>query len=279
MKGKRRQSGITLIEMTVVIVIVATLVSLSLPSIRTLFSSVAGSGSAKALINASMATARAIAAKEQRYAGIRFQEDLEGNQYMIFIVNEEPGKMGNLTVGYRVVDGSKPLKLPDNVGVMDLMVGYVSLVQAHLDDMVLVNMIQSTDLINHAYPGQSVLINQNKNIIDTTCFSIIFSPSGRMVKNKVRTRNRDGKSKPVNINDSDGDVFNSPVNIEEANIGMFIQDDYSTLGFYEEFSRDNFVIYDKTEFANIITASERYTYLTGLDVIHINPYTGTMITD
>ena len=120
MKVKSRQYGITLTEMTVVIAVIALLVSLGLPAVRMLFDSFESQSGGRSVISAAMAAARAIAAKEQRCAGIRFQQDSAGNQYMIFIVHdfEETG----LNPGFRAVEGLKPIMLPENLGVMDLMV-------------------------------------------------------------------------------------------------------------------------------------------------------------
>ena len=124
MKTNSRQRGLTLMEMTVVILIVALLTSLSLPAIRTFFSSMAMSDGAKGMISAALASARAIAAKEQRYAGVRFQTayrpdgPLNAPQYMIFVVHDFDNT--GLAPGFRAVEGIKPIKLPENVGVMDL---------------------------------------------------------------------------------------------------------------------------------------------------------------
>ena len=127
MKTKTRQSGLTLIETTVVIAIVATLTVLSAPAIRSFLNSMTTSpGGTRALINAALSSARATAAKEQRYAGLRFQKayhpkgPLEADQYMVFIIYEEPLKMRNITNGFRAVEGMNPIKLPATIGVMDL---------------------------------------------------------------------------------------------------------------------------------------------------------------
>jgi len=203
MKTKSKQSGLTLMEMTVVIVVVALLTTLSLPAIRTFFNSLATSGGTRSLISAALASARAIAAKEQRYAGIRFQEDLYGHQYIIFIVHEEPRKMGNLTIGFRAVEGIKPIKLPDSIGVMDLNLG-------------------STDQVIN----DDDYINDPNELRDTTSFSIIFSPSGKMVIHDVQVRNRDGEVDSTgNIDMSNDDIFNKKVQVD-VGVAMFYQDDY-----------------------------------------------------
>jgi prepilin-type N-terminal cleavage/methylation domain-containing protein len=263
-----RSSGLTLTEMIVVVSIVAVLTVLGVPAIRAFISSLESGSSAKAMISASLASARAIAAKEQRYAGVRFQnkyqQDGKGCQYMIFIVHDQPNtKLAN---GFRAVEGLEPIKLPDSVGVMDLELG-------------------STD------PDQIVngndKIDEDWEVADTTTFSIIFSPSGKLVIHEVRVRNRDGETATSGSLSND-DIFNRISQIE-AGIGMFLQDDYypgytgtptPNFGLGPEPSRNSFIIYDKTVFEKLAPDSRYDDYLKELaakEVIYINPYTGTMI--
>ena len=109
--------------MTVVIAAVALLVGIALPGIRAMLHSFESSGGAESMISAALASARAIAAKERRYAGVRFQKvyhpegPLKATQYMILIVHDFD-KTG-LESGFRAVEGIEPMKLPDSVGVMD----------------------------------------------------------------------------------------------------------------------------------------------------------------
>ena len=270
-------------EMTVVVAAVAMFVALGLPAIHALINSFQTEAGTRAMIGAALSSARALAAKEQRYAGIRFQKaynlanPLKAPQYMVFIVHEEPRKMDTLTIGFRAADGSEPMKLPDTVGVMDLIVRInhnthrtdaedtedQALARAHLDDR---------DLSNLGPDGK------NMYVIDTTTFSIIFSPSGKLVVHQVRTRNREGHYQPNNAGAkvSLDDIFNSPLNIRNFDIGMFVQDDYAEMGLGAEFSRNSFVIYDAVQFAQMSPA-EKYDYLYGLERIYINPYTGTVI--
>jgi len=248
MKAKSRQSGLTLMEQAVVIAAIALLVAFGLPAVRTFFRSIEARGGARAMISASLASARAIAAKEQHYAGIRFQnryeEDGHGCQYMIFIVHD-PDKT-NLANGFRAVKGLQPIKLPDSVGVMEVVNGDSE-------------------------------INEDDEFTDKTTFSIIFSPSGKLVIHYVRVRNRDGKYRPMNPNESVDDIFNSPENISNYNTGMFVQDDYGSDGFQQELSRNKFRIYDKDIFEKVDEENRYDDYLKDLDIIYINPYTGTMI--
>jgi type II secretory pathway pseudopilin PulG len=164
MRTRSKQSGLTLPEMAVVIATIALLVGFALPAIRSLVNSFETQSGAKTMISAALASGRAIAAREQRYAGVRFQQDSAGNQYMIFIMHEEPGKMGNLTIGFKAVEGVKPIKLPETAIVTDLR--------------------YNPDLLSPA--GDSFIDSDveiaNANVFrDSTSFSVIFSPSGRLV--------------------------------------------------------------------------------------------------
>jgi type II secretory pathway pseudopilin PulG len=265
MRTRTKQFGFTLTEMTLVVATIALLLGLGLPAVRMLIRSFESDSSARGMINAALSNARAIAARDQRYAGVRFQQDSDGNQYMIFI--EHDFEKTGLSPGFRAVEGTKPIKLPENSGAMDLVVrtnhGTSSasaaspldepLTQAYLDD---VNYMR-----------------------DTSTFSIVFSPSGKLVARNVRVRNRDGIYQPDNgapDKASSDSVFNSPINITTLGVGRFVQDDYAELGLGAESSRNRFIIYDKNHFDKLNT-QEKFNYLSKLELIYINPYTGTMI--
>jgi len=286
MKAKSRQSGITLTEMTVVIAVVALLGSLGLPAARMLFNSFESQSGGRAVIGAAMASARAIAAREQRYAGVRFQQDLDGNQYMVFIVHDFDRT--GLVSGFRAVEGVEPIKLPGSVGVMDLMVRIEHNAgdrpaRDTRDELLLLrpNYLDDTNpanLIDYGYrtvTGKNKYF-KNKYVVDASTFSIVFSPSGKMVIHNVRVRNKHGDFQPLNLSESADDIFNSPENIIDNDRGMFIQDDYAELGLGQESSRNKFIIYDKTQFDKL-DGGGRFNYLSGLEFIYINPYTGTMI--
>jgi len=273
MKTKHRQSGRTLVEMAVVIAVIVLLGSFGLPAVRTLLDSFESGVGPKPLISAALASARAIAAREQRYAGIRFQKaydpegPLKATQYMIFIVHDF-GKTG-LEPGFRAVEGLEPIKLPDSVGVMDLR--------------------YRPNLLSPAGDGLIDADGEISNLDilrDTTAFSIVFSPSGKMVIHDVRVRNRDGYvDSAANTDISNDDIFNKKAQVD-AGIGMFYQDDcfgaswspYPNLGLGPEPSRRSFVIYDRREFKRAYEIGQAYSgYLNRLVPIYINPYTGTMI--
>ena len=119
MKTSCKKNGFSLTEMVVVIAIVALLTMLGLPAIHSLQKSFESGSDVKSVIDAALSSARAIAAKEQRYAGIRFELDFHNNQYMIFIIHDpEKTKLSN---GFRAIDNQKPIKLPEDIRIIDLM--------------------------------------------------------------------------------------------------------------------------------------------------------------
>lgn len=267
MRTRAKQSGLTLPEMAVVIATIALLVGFALPAIRALVNSFETQSGAKTMISAALASARAVAAKEQRYAGVRFQQDSAGNQYMVLITHEEPSKMGNLTIGFRAVEGVKPIRLPDTVVVMDLR--------------------YNPGLLNPAGDGvvDSDIEIDNDNVFrDTTSFSIIFSPSGKLVIHNVRVRNRDGRTEGTETPGiSRDDIFNTLTKITSPAdpVGRFIQDDYPAMGLGAESSRNSFVIvYEKDKLQQARKAGAAWSgYLkqTAPDRVYINAYTGTII--
>ena len=136
---------------------------------------------------------------------------------------------------------------------------------------------------NPRYSGDAPIVSDieiaDLNILrDTTAFSIIFSPSGKLVIHDVRVRNRDGE-RDTSPTVSFDDVFNKKVQVDTG-IGMIYQDDYANLGLGMDESRRSFVIFDSQEFRRAYEKGQAYSgYLQRLlpDAIYINPYTGTMI--
>jgi prepilin-type N-terminal cleavage/methylation domain-containing protein len=278
MRIKSEQSGLTLTEMVVVIAAMTILVAFGLPAVRALLHSFESQSGTKSMISATLATARAIAAKEQHYAGIRFQRDLDGNQYMVFIIHDFD-KTG-LSSGFRVVEGVKPIKLPEDSGVTDLIVRVnhgdsATAAEDISDEPIIADYLDDRNPLNLGPDGK------NRNITDISAFSVIFSPAGRLVMREVRIRNRQGIYQPDNgiLNKvSRDDVFNSLVNIQSYKMGMFVQDDYADYGLGAETSRSCFVIYDKMRFDEL-DAQDKFEYLNKQEVIYINPYMGTMISN
>ena len=276
MKKRYKNSGVTLTELAVVIATMALLATVGLPAIRALLRSFESGSGARDMISAALSGARAIAAKEHRYAGIRFQQDMEGNQFMIHIVHD-PEKTG-LSSGFRAVEGLKPMKLPESTRAADLMARVnhspdPAGAQDSQDTLLQASRLDDTNPQNLGPDGKNIYIT------DTSSFSIIFSPSGKLITHEVRIRNRQGIYQPDNTvpaRVSRDDVFNSPENIMNFGIGKFIQDDYAQQGLGAESSRNRIIIYDRTQFENM-NAQGRFDYLSSIEPVYINPYTGTII--
>ena len=276
MRSKTRQCGFTLTEMALVVATIALLLGLGLPAVRMLIHSFESETGARGMINAALSNARAIAARDQRYAGVRFQQDSEGNQYMIFVVHDFE-KTG-LSPGFRVVEGMKPIKLPENSGVMDLMVrtnhgASPAAAASSLDEPLMTAHLDDTN------PQNLGPDRKNNYVRDASTFSVVFSPSGKLVVRTIRVRNSDGIYQPdngVSGKISPDTIFNSPINITDHGVGRFVQDDYAELGLGAEPSRNRFILYDENYFDKL-DAQERFNYLSSLALIYINPYTGTMI--
>lgn len=263
-------------ETTVVITAVALLAVFALPAIRGLFNSLESRGSTKAMINATLSSARAMALKNQKYTGIRFQQDLAGHQYMIFIINDEEipnGTQGNL--GCRAIEGIEPLKLPDSIGVMDLItVGRTQSGPGHIN-------VKEKDITKSGSDTHiDNEIDDPNELRDTTTFAILFSPSGKLVIHSLWVLNRDGY-RSHHLDESFDSIFNKFDKVQEWK-ALFYQDDYfgsatTDLGLGPELSRRFFVIYDKNIFKQIDVDERWSEYLKDLPHIHLNPYTGTMI--
>ena len=270
------KTGFTLTEMVVVLATMSLLVAFGLPVIRMIRESLESKTGGISMISAAMSSARAIAAKEQHYAGIRFQRDSNGRQYMIFIIHDFE-KTG-LNPGFRAVRNLKPTKLPDSMGVMDSMVR-INHGTNWTDAEELLDEPLNAAYLDDTNPQNLGPDQKNMYITDTSSFSIVFSPNGKLVMRDVRVRNKDGIYQPDNglpNKISMDSIFNSPQNITTLGAGKFIQDDYAELGLGAESSRNSFVIYDKIRFDKL-NAIERFNYLSSLEPVYINPYTGTII--
>ena len=108
---------------------------------------------------------------------------------------------------------------------------------------------------------------------------LIRHGAGKVVMRNVRVRNRDGIYQPAvaaPATPAATYVFNSVQNAANAGAGVFVQDDYPEMGLGAEPSRNRFVICDRTQFDEQ-NAQGRFNYLTGLEQISINPYTGRIV--
>ena len=118
-------------------------------------------------------------------------------------------------------------------------------------------------------------IDRVEDMNDTMTFSIVFSPSGKLVVQKVNVRNFDGETD----NSSRDTIFNTRYNVYNRGRAMFIQDDEEPGRDAHERSRRCFAIYDEEEFDNLNSTDEYEKFLEELaeSMIYINPYTGTFI--
>ncbi len=105
----------TLTEMLVAMAIMVILMAVAIPAVKKLSASMEQSGGVKTLIEAALSNARAVAVREQKYAGVRFQQ-YEGRQYLMVVIND-PNGTGYVN-GFRVVDGRKPMVLPENTAII-----------------------------------------------------------------------------------------------------------------------------------------------------------------
>jgi len=279
MVTRGRQSGLSLTEMAVVVAVMALLAGLTLPAVRMITESFESGDSATSMISSALASARALAAKEGHYVGVRFQmacnygsadplNPLKASQYMILIMHDA----SIMASGYRVVEGTKPMKLPDSIGVMDMTI---------VPDRNIVNPVNPTVETRLDDPSLSSaaangLIDERHELVDTTTFSIIFSPTGKLVTQGVRVRRGSATD----------NVFNENTQVD-AGVGMFYQDDYFLgsssgleLGLGPEPSRNRFVVYNKVELKSAFEAGAAWSnYLVRLagEASYINPHTGTII--
>jgi len=251
MVKRTKQFGMTLTEMVLVIAAVAVMAALAVPAVDALLKGFESEGQTKAMISSALASARANAMKHRRYAGIRFQKAYNPDhstdyskwqQYMIPIIHDYQAT--GLSGGFRALPGAQPIRMPRSMEVMDLRLGDSDSTPSNFGD------------------GSS-------DFLDTTSFSIVFSPSGRLVVRDVRI---------AEANQYD-DIFNTSTRVEENGEAMFHMDGQIG-GLQEEPSRQFLIIYNKSRFYNL-PAGQRYDdYLRELDDnrrYYVNPHLGRLI--
>ena len=245
MKIFSEKKGFTLTELLVVVAVVSLLVGIGITAARGLLESFESSKGVRNVISAALSSARAMALKEGQYTGVRFQADINGNYYLILVINDEV-KTG-LVNGFCAIEGRKPIKLPADVGLMDLKIkdDYTVADPSTWNEL---DVVADTD------------IDEVAELTDVGTFSIVFSKAGKLVTHYIRVSGND-------------DVFNAP------GVAMFVQDDYSTEGLHQEYSRNSFVIYSKREFSKIDAAGRYTDFLQHLKKEYVNPYTGELVVD
>lgn len=283
-----RMKGLTLIETTLVVATIALLVGFGVPAVRALKNSFYSESGVRSVVDAALTSARAMAVQRQCYMGVRFQmagnpgvtgldEVLSTPQYMVFIVHDpERAPSGTQYAnGFRAVEGIEPIKLPDSFAVMDLTLvertfnagnNRTSISESAIDSNI------ETVVGLGLFPAR---------LRDMTSFSIIFSPSGRLVVHEVRVWNRHGRRANESTQSTD-EVFNTPAQvINPAVRAMFCQDEFPPeTGLGPEFSRTNFVVFDRATLRDAYKRKVPWTgYLQGLSSqrVYVSPYTGSLI--
>jgi len=280
MRNRRKTiRALTLTELLVIMSVMVILLAISIPAAKKLSESLESSAGTRSIIDAAMSNARAMAVHEGHYAGVRFQQDSNGQFYLTLIINKDTG----LADGFRVVEGKKPMKFPENVGAMD---GKRVERTFHPTTG---ELLSATD-----YPLDNTFLSDNpayfvdgKQIYywDACTFSIVFSPSGKLVTQQVRVCNKDGITDTASHTATSSDkVFNKKSVVDIGN-AMFYQDDYgdgNVLGggkiyrIAAEMSRTSFILFDKIELAKK-PVSNRWDFLGSLDTEFVNPYTGELV--
>jgi type II secretory pathway pseudopilin PulG len=274
MNRSSRQSALTLVEILVVLGIMVVLFAVGVPAVKKIVESFDSSANVRSVITAALSHARSIAMSDGTWAGLRFQQDKLGNQYMILIRYDYDAT--GLASGFRAVENRKPMKLPESIGVMDLYVrtNRAATIQAAADPACTPIQVVANDTLS------DLNINDSFELTDTTTFSVVFSKEGRLVTHDVRVRNRQGKT--ASDGPSTDDVFNIQTAVdagvsEKPPKRMFYQDDYAFLGLGQEPSRNSFVIYDKKKF-NAVPAAKRWSLcLKSLPTDYVNPSTGELV--
>ena len=247
MNATRKKRGVTLTELLVTMAALGLLAGIGISAVKGVMASFESPDRISNVIGAALASARATAIRQQKYAGLRFQRDKNGDQHMIFIVHDQA--VTDLAHGFRAVQGRNPVRLPRGGGVMDLRL--------------------RTDLSDATNPADTPIttdaqLDSVEELRDTMAFSVIFTPAGKLVTFEVRVRG------------ANGGIFGDETEVD-AGDAMFYQDDYPEIGLGQEPSRNRFVIFNKSQFVQQ-AVDERWTgYLQSLEPVFVNPYSGRLV--
>lgn len=162
MTGRKQKFGaFTLIEMLIVVTIMAILLALSVPAVSSILRSHRWTASENT-VRGALSMARGYALQHQCYAGVRFQQDNEGRQYLVLIENVEAGNVFN------AVPNVKPTVLPSGMGAITL------------------------DVENSGFEDDYLDADESDQwcLRGATTFCIVFSPTGQLVAKEVQIRRR-----------------------------------------------------------------------------------------
>lgn len=265
----------TLTELLVVMSVMVILLAIAVPVAKKLAQSLGEATGARSIIAAAMSNARAIAIREGHYAGVRFQQDSSGKQYLVLIIHDQPGT--TYANGFRAIQGKKPMALPDDVGVLSCRV------QKRYDGTVTGTdpIYADWDLADNSADANTWL-NSDSGRNDAATFSVVFNSSGKFVVHLVRVYNAGANDHVFNSKSKQDDGSGNP-----GKFAKFRQDETESAttkdGFQEENSVSSFKIYSKKELDKV-PATLRWTGnpgkndgLAGLDKEFVNPYTGELV--
>lgn len=276
MNATRKKRGVTLTELLVTMAAMGLLAGIGVSAVKGVMAAFESSDRIRDVIGAALSSARANAIKHGTYAGLRFQQDTNGDQYMIFIVQDDevgPWIAGNR--GFRAVVGRNPIRLPRGGGLMDLRIktAYTPSTQANpsYDTETPVEVIGDG-------PASNANIDEDKELLDVMTFSVIFSSSGKVVLHTLKVAHDTAVG-------GGGDIFNTLIKVRDNGVGMFIEDENpdrvsgipSVEGLQIESSRNRFIIFNKSEFAKQPVDGRWTGYLQSLNELCVNPYSGRLI--
>lgn len=269
MYGKRRQPGLTLIEILVVVSIIAILVGFGAPAVRGLLQSFQSENITQAVVQGVLDTARNLAMSTPGcdYIGVRFQKAFDPDapddqqytdQYMV-LVGHAPRPTGlGYAMEFHALEGYTPIRLPSPFYVTDLMV------------------TNASTGVDGDFIDSDADVAEN----DMTTFTILFSSTGQVLTRNLRIRNVDGRAAALN-NTSEDRIFNTAVRIGDMDplTPMFRLDDDSQ-DHYEENSRGRIYILERDRLARAQSLGQPWgAYLreVAMHPIYVSPYNGQLV--
>jgi len=261
---ERRQYGLTLSEMLVVMAILAILFGVGLQTAKMIHASFESGANVRQVISAALANARALAMQEGTYAGVRFQADRTGRQYLILIRHDDA--MTGLANGFVAVENRRPTPLPKNVWALDTRIS-----ARVATDPPSVRADKPIEV-----PGNPAASDANLDeafeLTDAMTFSVVFNKAGRLVVHDVRVRKRFWREYP----EREDDLFNTQEMVDQGR-SRFIQDDYAALGLGQEPSRNCFYVVQRRAFEQVDAGRRWSGFLQFEAVRYVNPFSGEIV--